>query len=47
MPHPRKQGQPKKYHGDDLTKRHSPKERKQRNKGESWEKGRRSGGKKR
>lgn len=42
MPHPRKAGQPKKYHGDDTTKRHSPKERQRRNKDERWERSRAS-----
>ena len=41
MAHPRKPGQPKIYHGDDLTKRSSPKERSRPNKSERWDKGRR------
>ncbi len=39
MPHPRKPSQPKIYHGDDLTKRSSPKERSRPNKSERWDKG--------
>lgn len=39
MPHPRKPGQSKIYHGDDLTKRNSPKERSRPNKSERWDKG--------
>jgi len=39
MPHPKEPGAPKRYHGDDLTKRSSPKERSQQNKQERWDKG--------